>query len=146
MCETFARPFSLDKAGGITARSSLSINSISAKHSRNPASASTNGGPVKGDWRQVRLLGFLKPNHWAFSSPNESLQHVKVFPRRLITAFSASHRARLQVRLLGFLNPNDRLYFSARQKAVTVSDYSLRMTLVPPCTLTYVYIHICIYV
>jgi len=36
-----------------------------------------------------------------------------------------------KVRLLGFLNPNDRLYFSARQKAVTVSDYSLQMTLIP---------------
>ena len=32
--------------------------------------------------------------------------------------------------MLGFLNPNDRLYFSARQKAVTVSDYTLQMTLV----------------
>ena len=31
------------------------------------------------------------------------------------------------VRLLGYLNPNDRLYFSAKQRAVTISDYALRL-------------------
>jgi hypothetical protein len=37
-----------------------------------------------------------------------------------------------RIRLAGYLNPNDRLYFEARQKAVTVSDYALELKRVPP--------------
>ena len=33
-----------------------------------------------------------------------------------------------KVRVLGYLNPQSPLYFDARQQAVTVSDYTLRMT------------------
>lgn len=36
------------------------------------------------------------------------------------------------VRILGYLNPNDALYFAAGQKAVTVSDYEVTYSKVPP--------------
>jgi hypothetical protein len=37
-----------------------------------------------------------------------------------------------RVRLADFLTPNDALYFEARQRAVSISDYDLRLTRLPP--------------
>lgn len=37
-----------------------------------------------------------------------------------------------RVRVVGYLNPNDKLFFDAKQKAVTVSDYNLVLRSVPP--------------